>query len=169
MNASKQGISWATLLVGVIIGAIGMLVLMGIVDRIRNADTVTLTMSSEKKAAAQTNVNRILSQTHMRSIVQGLISYAGNHDGQFPPRDRWPETLIDEGYIAVEILSSPLGGEYTLVTMPQELDATVLVLYENPDHFETGVNVVFADTSVGHLPHAEFERLLAEQNQSQSP
>lgn len=163
MNKPKSGISWATLLVGVIIGAVAMFVLMGVVERIRNADSVTITMSKNQREAAQTNVNKIKSQTQMRGIVQGLIIYADNHEGQFPERDRWPDDLIDEGYINPEMLSPPLGGTYTLVTMPRDLDASQMVLYENPDHFDTGVNVVFADTSAQHLPHAEFERLLAQQ------
>ncbi len=168
MNQPKQGISWATLLAGVIIGAAGMFMLIGVVDRIRDDGSGPFNMTNEQRAAAQTNVNRIKSQTHMRGIVQGLIMYAQNHDEQFPPRDHWPQALIDADYINPEVLTPPLGGEYTLVTMPRDLDPSLLVLYENPEHFETGVNAVFADTSIQHLPHDEFHRLLAQQS-AESP
>lgn len=42
-------------------------------------------------------------------------------------------------------------------------DERSILLYENPDHWEDFVNVAFGDASAEQMPHAEFERRLAEQ------
>jgi prepilin-type processing-associated H-X9-DG protein len=170
MNKPSRGISWATLLVGVLIGAVGMYVLGAIVERVRYGDTTTIRMTKDRQEKARAQADKIRSQSNMRGIVQGLIMYSNNHREQFPQMNEWESLLIQGDYIIPEMLISPISGEgaYTLVTMPTDLDATLLVLYEDPNNYDSGVNVAYADTHVEHLPHDEFDDILDGLDQDQS-
>ena len=35
------------------------------------------------------------SQTQVRSLAQGAIVYAGDHDDQLPTQEQWPDALIE--------------------------------------------------------------------------
>ena len=171
MNQPRRGISWATLLVGVIIGGVGMYVLGAIVERVRYGETTTIRMSKDRQERARAQADKIRSQSNMRGIVQGLMMYAQNNSDRFPPMDDWSGALIRGDFIAPEMLISPTSGEgaYTLLTMPTDLDETLLVLYEDPNNYDSGVNVAYADTHVEHLPHDEFDDILDGLAQDQSP
>lgn len=118
--------------------------------------------------AARQQAALIVSETQMRSIIQGCIMYADDHNGQFPPTASWEQDLVNMGLVDAAMFVSPgedgdgvsyfyLGGENTF-------DATQIVLYEDPDHFpRSGVIVGFADNHVEEIPFDIFEQMLADQ------
>ena len=111
-------------------------------------------------------------ETQIRSICQALIIYAGDHKDQFPEQDRWGEELVEARLIEAGMLISLAedgdGVSYIFVPGPFSFDATQILLYEDPKHFQEGVLVGFADAHVEMIDHETFERMLAEQLATQS-
>ena len=103
----------------------------------------------------------------IRSLAQGAIAYAGDHDDQLPTKEQWPEALIELGIIDTELLESKIengdGVSFLYVPGPNSFDETQMLIYEDPKHWEEGVIVGFADAHVEIVPFEEFERMLAEQ------
>ncbi|MBO6512621.1 MAG: hypothetical protein JJ974_01480 [Phycisphaerales bacterium] len=106
-----------------------------------------------------------------RTLVQGAFVFAGEHDDRFPSKEEWPGALIELGIIEHELLISRVenGGGYSFVYVPSTHQAfdpgyeNRIMVYENPDHYEEGVVVGFADARAEIIAHEEFERMLAQQ------
>ena len=116
------------------------------------------------------------SKAQVRSLAQGVLVYAFEHDDQFPTQDQWPHELIELGIIESELLISPAEFEdhvsyhyvpSTLGVFGGDIE-TRIVIYEDPSHFEEGVVVGFADAQVRVIPHDQFEQMLADQLAEQS-
>lgn len=113
------------------------------------------------------------SQTQLRSIGQGMTIYATNNNDQFPPVDLTFDILLDQGLIESELLVSPLedgdGVSYILVGVEElSFNATEIIAYEDPKHWDAGVSVLFADMRVEMVPHLDFQAMLAEQEAQMS-
>ena len=111
--------------------------------------------------------NTIKSSTQLRSIAQGLIVYAGNHNQSFPHHAQWEEVLIQGGYCYEYEFISPdedgYGVSYFLVISRMTFDPVEIMLYEDPKHHEKGVLVAFSDAHTEYVPFDKFEQMLAEQ------
>lgn len=111
----------------------------------------------------------------VRTLVQAMVIYAGEHDDMFPDRDNWEQILLAQGLPGNDPLVSSAedgdGVSYIFVPGPFSFDSTQILLYEDPKHFQDGVLVGFADTHVEMIDHETFELMLAEQlaAQNQSP
>ena len=104
-------------------------------------------------------------------MVQGAILFATNQDDTMPTAGQWPQELIDLGIIESELLVSPLHPDandpYTYVPSGYQVFegdfVNRIVIYENPDHYQEGVVVGFADARAEVIPHDQFEQMLADQ------
>lgn len=108
------------------------------------------------------------SSTQLRSIGQGMSVYASSNNDQFPPVDQTFDILIDQGLIEPDLLISPLedgdGVSYILTGVRQQtFDGSIIIAYEDPKHWDAGVNVLFGDNTVRLIDHAELEAALAAQ------
>ena len=112
------------------------------------------------------------SHTQVRSLAQGAILYAVDHDDLLPTKEQWPGVLIELGIIDAELLESRVedgdGVSFIYVPGPNSFDETQILIYEDPKHWEEGVIVGFADAHVEIVPHERFEAMLAEQLASQA-
>lgn len=115
------------------------------------------------------------SKAQVRSLVQGAWVYAFDHDERFPEADQWPHELIELGIIEHEQLVSPAEFDegVSYVCLPcsnnifDEENANRILIYEDPTHYDEGVVVGFADAHVEIIKHKVFEKMLAEQLDSQ--
>tara|TARA_R110000744_G_C19170103_1_gene541502 strand:- start:82 stop:585 length:504 start_codon:yes stop_codon:yes gene_type:complete len=109
------------------------------------------------------------SKGFVRSHLQALMVYAGNHQDQLPGADQWPEVLIRDGIIDGYLMVAPSGtiGEFSYCYVPGDQifrgDSSRIRIYENPKHWKYGVIVGFEDGHTEFLPHSEFKRMLADQ------
>lgn len=119
---------------------------------------------------------QLKSQTQVRSLVQGALVFASDNKDLFPASENWPDELISAGIIDPALLLSGVedgdGVSFIYLPFPKRWSGDNLenriVIYEDPKHFKEGVVVGFADTRTEFVPHAEFERMLAEQQASQA-
>jgi len=122
-------------------------------------------------SVSRPNLSILRSQTQVRSLVQGAIVYAGNHNYELPTKEQWPDALIELGIIEPDLLVSRAedgdGVSFIYVPGPNLFDEAQILVYEDSKHWEQGVIVGFADASVEIIPHDEFDRMLAEQLASQ--
>lgn len=104
----------------------------------------------------------------MRGLVNGLQRWAYRHDGALPSADDdWVGFLVDNGYLAREMLTSPndpVKGRVSYVYVPTEaIDITGdrVLLYEVPGlHDEHGVHIAFNDGSVELYQAEEAARII---------
>lgn len=115
------------------------------------------------------------SVTNVRGLAQGAVIFAGYRNDCFPSEEEWPSALIELKFIESDMLVSPLDGgtENAYIYVPSQLGPDDLnfekriILYENPDHYEEGVVVGFANAWAEIIDHDDFERMLADQLASQ--
>jgi hypothetical protein len=118
-----------------------------------------------------------VSSQNLRNIAQALVSYAYTHDGLFPPNEDWADLLLRTGMIPEEMLVSPAsdGDNDEYIYLGSETRTTFgaarILLYEDPDHFARGANVVWSDAHTEWMKPAAFEAKLAQQQKQkeQSP
>lgn len=103
-----------------------------------------------------------------------MVVYALDHENRFPAEDVLIQTLWELGLIEKELLVSPLedgDGISYIFTGEQDFtfSNTQILAYEDPDHYESAVLVLFGDISLRWIPNAEFEQLLAAQESQAKP
>jgi len=112
------------------------------------------------------------SSRQVRSLAQGAITYASLHNDIFPSQEQWPNALIDLGILETEMLTSTAedGDGVSFIYVPGCLifEATQILVYEDPKHWEEGVIVGFADAHVEIVPLDVFEKMIAEQLKARS-
>lgn len=104
----------------------------------------------------------------MRGLAYGFRLWADDHDGKLPVAgDDWVGFLVENGYLAREMLTSPndpVKGRVSYVYVPAEsLDPTGdrVLLYEVPGlHDEHGVHIAFNDGLVELYPAEEAARII---------
>jgi hypothetical protein len=100
-----------------------------------------------------------VAQTNARSIAMGCHIYADDHDGNFPPS---LETLIDEGHLTLQMLSSPRSWgtddvDYAYIAgQTTSADPRNILVYETVG--AEGRAVAFVDGSTRFLKFGEFEQ-----------
>ena len=103
----------------------------------------------------------------MRMHAYGLVIYAKHNDKMYPQDSVWYAALIENGIVESSMLQDADrdddGEVYRYIAGCGFNDPDQMILYEDPDHWSHGVIVGFADGDSEVLPHAEFERRLAEQ------
>lgn len=114
------------------------------------------------------HAHALRSQANVRSVAQGLVKYATDHDDDvFVSQELFPDTLLNAGCLREEMLVSPIAEEdtisYIYVPGPCEFDAKQILIYEDPSHWKDFVIVGFADAHVEHVDHEIFEKMLADQ------
>lgn len=154
----KKGMGFA--IAGTVLGAFGTL-----------ASCLLLGILLPALGQARMKAQELVSATNVRSQLQAAVIYAADNDDLFPPVNQWPDVAIDLGLLEPEQLISPRedgdGISYIYLGGWNSFDAQEIVIYEDPKHFEDFVIVGFADAHVDLIPHAEFNAMLQEQQQSQ--
>lgn len=114
-----------------------------------------------------------MSTTHARSIAQACTVYAMNHQDQFPDPARWKELIAEQENESMAYFESPGSdtGDVSYILLPSVdlFDKKSILLYEEPGLWEQGVIVIFGDAHSEIIPHADFERMLAEQLANTTP
>lgn len=114
-----------------------------------------------------------MSTTHARSIAQACTVYAMNQRDQFPDPARWKELIAEQENESMAYFNSPGSdaGDISYILLPgvELFDAESILLYEEPGLWEQGVIVIFGDAHSEMIPHADFERMLAEQLANTTP
>ena len=113
------------------------------------------------------------SLVQLRTLAQGCIVYAANNNDQLPALTHWRELLIEHLEMSerqfLSTVAETIEESYFMAPSAMMWDERSILLYENPDHWEDFVNVAFGDSSAEQMPHAEFERCLAEQLRTTDP
>ncbi len=98
--------------------------------------------------------------------------YAIDHGDEFPLQDQWADDLVSFGVLESEdfvSLAEDGGGvSYIFVPGPFDFDATRILVYEDPKHWEDFVIVGFVDAHTEFVEHDVFEQILADQLAAQS-
>ena len=114
---------------------------------------------------------QLRSQTHLRSIAQGLCVYAGNNSDLYPAQEGWQDVLITNGICEDWLFTSPADDgdsvTYILVADQMTFASDEILLYEDPKHHKEGVLVAFGDIQVEYVDFDKFEQMLAEQIEAQ--
>jgi prepilin-type processing-associated H-X9-DG protein len=116
---------------------------------------------------ARDTARQMMSGSKLRVLGVTLSVYAQDNAGSYPPVEGWAEVLIAGGILTPDNLVSPVGDgvgpDYFYLGGSDDASPDRIVAYEDPTHFDDGVNVLFADGRVEVVPHDEFEAMLAEQ------
>ncbi len=128
-------------------------------------------------ATAKNRADQLHSEGSIREILSGLEGYALANDGAYPAQSDWEAQLIDGGFVFEESLTSRVGdvdGDgiiYIYLPEGYASDASQLVIYEDPDHYENLIVVGYADGSTDLISLTELNLILAEQlpEQDKSP
>jgi hypothetical protein len=103
----------------------------------------------------------------MRSHVHALNLYAENNDNRFPGTVEWPEVLIEHGYIDSSLIEfADVDSDqvvYQYFPFLGGIESDWILLFEEPDHWDVGVVVGFANNHVEIIEHGKFEQMLADQ------
>lgn len=108
------------------------------------ATSITLPALSQGRGAAK----RAVTLSNLRQVGMGLLMYAMDHDGRFPPT---LETLVEANIVEAKVLRSlgPPGRPFSYIAgqSADSTDARDVLAYElRPDEY--GASVLFAD---GHV------------------
>ena len=139
---------------------------------------------------ARETANRIKCASNMRQIGQGLLLYANDNHGQYPPR--LEELLLSEG-LQSEVFVCPssndtpasggtpqqqaaalsTGGHESYIYVPNLTNlssADTIVLYEPLiDHRNDGINILFGDGHVEFLRRGTANGMIAELKAGYNP
>lgn len=133
-----------------------------------------------KREAAFSQADR-----HVVAIGKGLKEYAQSHEGKFPPKETWAETLIEEDVVAKDDFSISLwigGRERPVPAGVQDFRyaGKVRFMTEEPDHVlvwtiplnvsgipdfeETKLEdkrrlVIYSNTIVDIVPESQFDEM----------
>ena len=142
-------------LAGLILGCVG--ILFGIV-------AVSILLPSLNRAREM--ANRIKCQSNMSQIGKGIMLYANENRGAFPPD--LPKLVADEGVDPSALVcpssDDTAGGTTTSYVYVKGLTyaagGNTIVVYEVPDHHHDGINVLCIDGSAHFLEKADADAAL---------
>jgi prepilin-type processing-associated H-X9-DG protein len=114
----------------------------------------------------------LYAESSLRAHSQSLVIYATNNDKKFPTKEQWPDALIELNMVDPDFSdwTDRDGDGVSYVYLPGQiyLNATKMLVYEDPKHWGSGVLVGFADGHVEMIDHETFEQMLADQLAAQS-
>ena len=113
-------------------------------------------------------------QMEIEQVTQSLYLYATDHSGQFPTERAWITALIQDGYLTqydpdAWIDHDQDGVVFTYNEGCAHGDSTEILIYLDPDRWQQGVWVGFADGRVEFLTHESFNHCLEAQLGTNDP
>ncbi|MCY2954737.1 MAG: hypothetical protein NTU53_22630 [Planctomycetota bacterium] len=182
---------WKVLL-GVVVGLALLIALVSVLSRIRKESVVRVDMPSESpRERGLALANQVKCASNLRQIGQGIMLYANDRGGKFPPR---LEVLITDVDLNPEVFVCPASNDkratgpttqamlaelgkkghcsyvYLGAGMTTSVPPDTVVAYEILDHHEKArINVLFGDGHVEWVVKAEAERIIKDLQAGRNP